>query len=397
MKINISRFFSDFLGRAILYGSLYLASGSIYLFIEGGARLENYKSEGDSGLVNSFFLISILSFLIYFLCSLVKTRGVFFNSGGKLLIFSLFMIFISGFWADNHFVSFGVGAFLISWYLYISCYIRHVGASRVINQVALFLLLLVCASFIVAVIFPSYGVAIGGHEGSWQGIFTHKNTLGYIALMACVLTVICDWGRFLKAISIAICTLVIVKSKSDAALGFLLLIPSLLVIWKLRLGKYHVSSLVAFTCLACVLISAMYLWESVEPSFLNNRGKIWNFVMSKFWESPIIGHGVYQYPKFAENSYELIVETIGFFVRGAHNGFIDAIYSLGILSLIPITAIFYRAFSARLTGEVGFIYGIFFVYVNIFESNLFSINIFLMVMILIVSIGDVRELNNASQ
>lgn len=388
--------FIAFLGALLFCVSLYLGSGSIYLFLEGGARSENYISSVESGLISTVFAICIFFLWVYILLVTLNRRGIVGLRGGVLVLLSMLLMLVSSVWAEYAFVSFAVSIFIISWFLFVNAYIYVVGREKVLNLVGVFLFLLVAASVISALFFPAYGLSVGTHDGSWQGVFTHKNSFGYIAVLAFIFILFSNWPMTSKVVALIICGIAVYKSSSSAALTFLIAVPLLSLIWKTRIGRFRFSSMFVLFLTALLLVLVGWVIFGIDPAFLNNRGRIWSFVMSKAFEAPLIGHGLYQYPKFSEINSELLRSSIGFYVRSAHNGFLDAYFSFGVLSIFLVFSFFFKIFQEVRTRILWFIYGVFMMYINIFESNLFSINMFFMLMILLICCGGRHESNKTA-
>lgn len=383
--------FPDFLGAFLLFFSLYLGSGSLYLFLEGGARLENYISTAETGWVNFLFGLCIILLWFYIFFATLLRRGLLKFNGGVAISVSLLFFMLSSVWAEFPYVSLGVGLFLTSWYFFINAYIAIAGRERVLNFTTIFLLSIVIISVVAALFFPSYGVSVGVHEGSWQGVFTHKNRFGYIAVLSLVFLFFSNWSLFLKLILGAICAFSTYKSNSNAAVGFLILLPLLILLWSVRFGRFRLSFY--FLCFVIISLICIGGWAfiNVDPEFLNNRGRIWSFVISRYSEAPLLGHGLHQYPKFAEVYSDLLMSSVGFYVRSTHNGFLDAFFSFGALAVVFIFVFFAKIFSENRGGLFGFLFGLFMINLNMVESNLFSVNIFFMILILLVCCGGVSE------
>ena len=394
-QVKSRRVLSTFSGAVLLFFSLYLGSGSLYLFLEGGARLENYISSVETEIVNSLFGVCVILLWLYVFFNTLLNRGILRLGGGSMVIISLVLFVLSSAYSDFPYVSLGVGLFLVSWYFFINAYIAAVGVNKVINTAAVFLFAMVAVSIAVALFVPTYGLSVGWHEGSWQGIFNHKNRFGYIAVLSLIFVAFSTWPVSLKALLITVCVLAVYKSKSSAALSFLFLLPILALLWSVRLGRLRLSLVFLVFLILCLFLLAVWIFTGIDPEFLNNRGRIWSFAVEKSFDALFLGHGLYQYPKFSEVNSDLLVSSIGFYVRSTHNGFVDAFFSFGMVALFLVFSFFYKVFCESKGALLGFLYGVFMIYINIFESNLFSINIFFMMLILLICCGGKSEPDRA--
>lgn len=371
------------IGICILFFSLYMASGSIYLLLEGGARGENYISQVDPSLVKLLLVMCIMFFLIYCLMVVFVEDGKLSLLKNKALLCVLLFFLISAIGSENTLTSFGVASFLFSWYLFCISFSRRVEFNCIVKVSAICCLVLLFISIGVAIFLPSYGVSVGLHKGHWQGAFTHKNSFSYFVALCSVLVVCANFSRVFKGLVYLICVFSVYKSGSAATLGFMIFLPFLVLLWGIRFGQGRLSIFVSVGAVSVLCGFLVYLFSGINSGFLNNRGSIWNFVLSKFMELPLIGYGLHQYPDYAENHSEEVTTSIGFFVRSAHSGYVDSLFSFGVLAIPLMFFVFFQLFF-RGMGLPGFLLGCLIFFMNFFESSLFSINLYFLLFILFV-------------
>lgn len=115
-----------------------------------------------------------------------------------------------------------------------------------------------------------------------------------------------------------------------------------------------------------------------KDATFTGRVYIWNFIITKIAEKPLLGHGASQFRSTFVNSGNDFVNNVGFQVGSTHNGLLDLLYSIGIVGLILyIPAL--KLLSPPTANKGGLILGavftVSFFITNSLESLLLSFNI----------------------
>jgi O-antigen ligase len=232
-------------------------------------------------------------------------------------------------------------------------------------------------SLVVALAIPSYGTAARlDHPGAWQGIFAHKNILGYamtIGAILFLLTAIKErkpnwlaWSGFGLAVVLT------VLAYSSSALVSLLLLLSLMPVYKLVRQHYKLQViLLSMTCILAASV-AIFIFSNLETILVdilqegltfNGRTPIWDLIVEKTWERPWLGYGYSAFWESDAGAYVILhtwasaggakeaVEQ-GF---NAHSGYFQLLPQLGFLGIslyaISLVTVFIRVFILLLSTK----------------------------------------------
>ncbi len=232
-------------------------------------------------------------------------------------------------------------------------------------------------SLAVALAIPSYGMAGRiDHPGALQGIFAHKNILGYamaIGAILFLLTAIKDrkpnwlaWSGF------GLTVVLTVLAYSSSALVSLLLLLSLMPVY--QLVKQHYKLQVILLSMTCILAgsAAIFIFGNLDTILVdilgetvefNGRTPIWDLIVEKTLERPWLGYG---YNAFWESDAGVYVilhtwassdgakEAVekGF---NAHSGYFEFLPQLGFLGIslyaISLVTVLVRVFMLLLSTQ----------------------------------------------
>jgi exopolysaccharide production protein ExoQ len=209
------------------------------------------------------------------------------------------------------------------------------------------------ASLLLGVVMPSAAIENNGlRQGSWRGIFYHKNNLGmymYLGATAALLTtqtLRLKWQRLLAWGAALVNVLLIVLSASKTALLVFLILMFLLPYC--RVMRWRSRYLIPVVTLAILVLGSAAVWfmgnyEVIlsrfgkDPTF-SGRTDIWLAVLRSALERPWFGYG---YDAFwVEDAGRCVGECsyvralIHFDASSAHNGYLDLLASLGFVGLI---------------------------------------------------------------
>ena len=157
-------------------------------------------------------------------------------------------------------------------------------------------------SLAVALIIPSYGLSLS-HLGAWEGIFPHKNMLGYPMALGAIFFLIAAikdrkpnwlaWGGFVLAVALN------VLSRSSAGLMCLLVLLSLMPLYQVVKQGYKLKTVLL--SLVCILAGGVTIFilgnlETILVDILgegltfNGRIPIWSLIIEQ-GEQPWLGYG----------------------------------------------------------------------------------------------------------
>jgi exopolysaccharide production protein ExoQ len=206
-------------------------------------------------------------------------------------------------------------------------------------------------SYFVAIFAPSYGIGSGDFAGDWQGIFSHKNTLGScmaLGFLICFLAFRSEgpsgW-RF--GIGAVLCGLLVLLSRSATSI---VVLTGVMVAF----AAFHPPGLFRrrlFSWLAVwgvVLASGVSIAASQYLQILDYLGKdegltgrtaIWAFVWSNILERPILGFGYYAFWMGQEGPSSVWWESTGSPIFHSHDAFLDVWVQLGLVGLVLLLVV----------------------------------------------------------
>lgn len=386
---------------------LVIASDTLELFKDGGAREEGFESAfnnyaGPLNYVNIiwlFFAAAVVGALM--LKYVRKLKRSNFNAP---IIILIFYAGISCIWADYPYPALRTTLLIAIAFLIIFLSVRIFSIENVLLDTSRILTAMLIGSLFAVFLLPSYGISVSvNHEGSWQGIFNHKNQLGNICATAfvvflaqhrlapksfdifkfCLALILATGSQSytaLAAIGIAICLYFIYKKCRQESVRF----------------KLRYAVLVGFLIISisAVLISlgnfsAQFLDKDITFS---NRNVIWGYMLGQTIESPFFGHGIDQLVASLSTNSSDFFYHVGFVVASSHNGFIELGFALGGLGLamyawVAVSAI--KSYSKNFTFVM--VYIISFLAINTFESKMFGFNIFFLIFLLFIEAGFVSK------
>ena len=223
-------------------------------------------------------------------------------------------------------------------------------------------LLVVCA--ILAIFLPVAGTMMfEPYNGSWRGVFWHRNHLGGIAvlfnvifLIALLGTDIKDKSRLVFNVAAYLFSAVIVYFAKSVAGYVLFVLMNFLVFlaffWlkirhRLKSIHYYGALGLSVSALAVILLNLDFVFGLVgRDSTLTGRSFLWAYLIHDvIARSPWFGYGFGAIWSFA--SFRMSTQHIlgwGFPVVIADNGFLDILLHVGLAGLIPFLGVLLVAF-----------------------------------------------------
>lgn len=233
-----------------------------------------------------------------------------------------------------------IGSTLIAFYIGFT-----VPLSRIVSVSAAVFTLLMTGSALLALALPAYGTV--SYEGAvaWRGVMAAKNTLGFWACIACMLSVAMLWRDHrstLKAlvwiISLGIALLCLHKSESATSLLALgvagVITAGLNIAHRFRLGL--ISTLVLATLAVSVIVVLFQQINTAEligrSSDLTGRGEVWSQTWKLILDKPLTGYGygTLWYPTEASAHIQKSLLDFTWLVFHAHNGFLQVASEIGL-------------------------------------------------------------------
>jgi exopolysaccharide production protein ExoQ len=236
-----------------------------------------------------------------------------------------------------------------------ACYLATRFTSQWLMRFLIFMgVVTALGSILFAVAIPSYGVFAGYAGGAWQGITSHKNTLGLA--MAYLLTPIffVDGIRLNRRVLYSLLMLfVLYKSQSKGAYldtaAMLLFVGFLYLARRLRISDLMLIILVSGVLITATVIIGVVFLEPItfalgkDPT-LDGRTVIYKLVWQAITKHPWLGYGYtsFWYPGSNESQFiSLSLDWPG--IGYSENGFLELLLALGFVGLSMLLAMLGKA------------------------------------------------------
>jgi O-antigen ligase len=218
------------------------------------------------------------------------------------------------------------------------------------------------ANFLYTLAIPQYAIMSGIHEGSWRGLFSHKNQFGYFCAYGVVLCYNLLPRSFLFFGAMAfLYAIQLVLSHSGGALACAAagIVLSSALIYSPRIHWHTKATLLFVISVTIIAIIPFYgaLSEWVlgllgkDPS-LTNRTDIWDIYLSEFAKSPLFGLGANAY--LFNDAFITRVKS-GMMTDemvSPHNGYISILIQTGVAGLLVYLCIAGRIVVSGILGAL---------------------------------------------
>jgi exopolysaccharide production protein ExoQ len=231
-----------------------------------------------------------------------------------------------------------------------ACYLSIRVSTRQLMQILMFMgVVASLLSALFAIALPSYGIFAGYGTSAWQGICTHKNTLGvssaYLLLPAFFAT---NYSRVLRCAYGLLLILLIFLSQSRGAWFYTLGVIAFVTWLHLyrRLRRSHALLLILMTgaiCTALIVLTAVYFPNLAalvgkDPT-MSGRFKIYKEVWLAILKKPVLGYGLggFWFPGSLES--QRLGLAIGWANIGySENGVLELALQIGFLGVAFVLA-----------------------------------------------------------
>lgn len=230
-----------------------------------------------------------------------------------------------------------------------------------VQLIALTLLIGAFLSTIFSLGVPAIGKHGAEHPGAWKGIYGDKNNFGSMMVLSSLAFFtlpknnlkLYKWSGFIVSL-----ILILVSTSKTSLVIFLLLILFVSFYKQFRWqGKISIIFVdLGILLLGCLSLLIFSYWVELLTSLqrdatLTGRVPVWNFVISKLMERPLLGYGREAF--WAPNSSFAIqagqtVTSGGWVTPHAHNGFLDIALDVGLIGLLLFLITFIITFARSL-------------------------------------------------
>lgn len=333
---------------------LYLCFVGLLPF-QGHSEILLEETGGGNTLRQILFLLLAGGFFIAQLQIKARAAEVF-RMLGVIALMAIGWMLLSVFWSDVPFITFRRAAFAAIVIFIIYSAVSLLGAERVLRLLFYTMLVLVIASLISGPIVPNavHRFNDRGAEalvGLWRGVFSHKNTAGYVAAFLFMMSVqqLC-YGRLVRRKSLlwlgvfaGLALMMLAYSKT----ALLLFLPSLLLAWfsqyfmshkSLNIRLFYLGLISLFLIFGLIFFASLGLFEMFsDPYAFTGRVAIWEVIIRAIADKPFLGFG-YGAVFGAGLNTPLLDYATGWILLmpEAHNGYLDVAVNLGIIGAILV-------------------------------------------------------------
>jgi O-antigen ligase len=216
-----------------------------------------------------------------------------------------------------------------------------------LDKISRALAIVIGASILVCILYPPYGLSgAPADEGAWQGVFSHKNTLGGFAmLLAFILFIRYLEGkrRVSSLVGIAILSAVVIFSQSRTSLAYLLLASIAFPLVRSfqknpsRRTRVVLAGALIFGVLATLTI---FHWEDLVFSIgrdptLTGRTELWALSLIWIREKPILGSGLEAFwGSYYGPAADFRIASGWLEAPHAHNAYLNLWLDLGLVGVV---------------------------------------------------------------
>jgi len=210
--------------------------------------------------------------------------------------------------------------------------------------------MIVCVASIAMVLFvPAIGVDhTWMHEGNWQGVFESKQSLGTLGAFSMFFAFYCFMTRrkrlrFVAAFIVALACVIGSGSRGGAAVALAACITlSLPRSWR---GAQKFLAFFPLLIMSTAVIGIIYIIDSGDPYLplfgmkvdFTERAIIWQYALSHFSESPLLGFGLNGFWSIPE-IYHAFERVHGWVLDNYHDGYVGILIETGLVGFVLFAA-----------------------------------------------------------
>jgi O-antigen ligase len=251
------------------------------------------------------------------------------------------------------------------------------------------------SSLLMVAFKPDWGIMSSFHQGAWEGVFVHKNSLGKVSVFAlCFFTRL--WSssrnrreRIFWTGAIVLGAITLVGSRSVTALVVLGTMALGAVV--LRVGRPWRKVWPVFLLIILLVGSGVLLWAAQNREILvdalgrdaslTGRVPLWQVLIPMGLEKPL-GYGYGAFWLGLKGPSSEVWHALGWAVPNAHSGFLELWLHLGWVGLVLGIILLGRIFTANLKPALAgshkavfwILFCIIFTTYNFVEVNFFNQN-----------------------
>lgn len=267
---------------------------------------------------------------------------------------------LSVLWSDDPSTSIRKAVALATWTMFGLFLATRYDTRELLRYLALALGIIAVLSLATVLLKPDYGIETS-LQRAWRGVFTTKNVLGEMMLLAAVVFA-CMASRpgIVRAMAIICFALSVVLIFFAKAIAALLIVPVLAVMIPIVFA-FRRNNAAAALLLCCLLgVSAAASVTIAEQdtvlrvlgkdATLTGRTVLWGEVIKHIEERPMLGYGYGAFWEPSARASERVRAAIGWDAPHSHNGLLDIWLDLGLPGALSLLAAYILALRRAWTG-----------------------------------------------
>jgi O-antigen ligase len=331
---------SKYVEKLFVVAMLFYTTGALLPIIT--ARLSRYSGLSTNGVE---FLIQGAFYALAFCYITVQWRNFVKSALNAKWILALVTIAIaSTAWSQDPLITLRRAAVLCATTAFGIYFATRFDVPDQLRLLAWTCGLVVCSSFLCAILLPQYGIDHSIHYGDWQGAFYQKNMLARFMVLATLVFLFVRFrsANFLRWLGIAGSLALLVLSRSVTGMLVWTIILFSWPIYKLFRTKITFAVPVFTGIFAVLLASAAYAYQA-SPALLelmnrdeglSGRMNLWDTVWLSILRRPWLGYGFDAFWQGMRGESANVLVAVGWAPAYAHNGFLDLVLGLGFLGLV---------------------------------------------------------------
>ena len=311
------------------------------------------STDAQSNIFNTLAIVLNIT-LITPLCLLHYRRLIPVIYGNSAALALIVLIFLSVAWSIHPDVTFRRGVNYLST-VFSACYLAgRFDVDEIMKILSWGIAISAIGSFLFVAAFPIDAIhqpspwQVDNIAGAWNGVFSHKNTLGHTMTVRVIAKLYILTGTKARtswhALVLCGCFALVILSRSTTAiiLSFFYLLGACLFLLLQRARQYFGIGLVVLAVFGSTIAALYWTYPNLlfevlgSDATLSGRTELWAIVLRFISQKPLLGWG-YQAMWLQTDSITIAIsEAVGWAVPSAHNALLEVTLELGLVGLVIV-------------------------------------------------------------
>ena len=326
----------------------WISVAILILFMGIVAGLTDLQAANSGGSPGSTLVFKLLLGSAYIFIAYVTVRdGAIIPSGRRSdygLTLLLGIAFASVLWSSlpSRSLSRAIELLFTTWF---AAYVgRRYDAQQQVLLLAYALIIAELLSIGAALFVPDVGVMHGEFEGAWCGVFGHKNALGRVAFLSCLVfgvTSRLPRHRYLGVTGLAAGVVLLLLSTSRSALVGAIAVTAMIPLFRSLRHRGIVFTLYLAAAIVIPASAGVWAYTHLEQVMdllgrnltLSGRTTLWFTVASFVAQRPLLGYGYNAFWQGMNGDSGFISLLLRWEVPHAHNGLLELALDTGLIGV----------------------------------------------------------------